>query len=137
MIRLTDPDSINSPKIQSGLIGLFVQEFLSSFHTGLMIELEQGLMEQGKLLSVNFPHSDPEREINLLRTLARQRLEALIYFTSPLVVSSETHTRTVASWINRYVERRHPGTLCRPLPAGLRKPPDLAGQYPCRNHAHQ
>jgi GntR family transcriptional regulator of arabinose operon len=101
---LTNPDTINSPKIQSGLIGLFVPEFLADFQTDLMIELEQGLMEQGKLLSINFTHSEPEREINLLRTLARQRLEALVYFTSPLVVSSEAHTRTVTSWINRYVE---------------------------------
>lgn len=101
---LTNPDSITSPKIQSGLIGLFVPEFLSNFHTDMMIELEQGLMEQGKLLSVNFTHSKPEREITLLRSLARQRLEALVYFTSPLVVSSEAHSRTVSSWINRYIE---------------------------------
>jgi len=66
---LTNPDSINSPKIQSGLIGLFVPEFLADFQTDLMIELEQGLMEQGKLLSINFTHSEPEREINLLEAI--------------------------------------------------------------------
>ncbi len=101
---LTNPDSINSPKIQSGLIGLFVPQFFADFQTALMIELEQGLMKQGKLLSINFTHSEPEREITLLRTLARQRLEALVYFTSPLVISSEAHTKTVTSWINRYIE---------------------------------
>ena len=101
---LTDPNSINSPKIKSGLVGLFVPAFMADFQTDLMIELEKGLTEQGKLLSVNFTHSKPEREINLLRTLARQRLEALVYFTSPLVVSSEAHTKTVTSWINRYIE---------------------------------
>jgi len=101
---LTNPDSITSPRIQSGLIGLFVPEFFSDFHTDLLIELEGGMMEQGKLVSINFTHSRPEREISLLRTLARQRLEALVYFTSPLVVSSEAHARTVSSWINRYIE---------------------------------
>lgn len=101
---LTNPEAINSPKIRSGLIGLFVPEFLFGFHTDLLIELENGLMEQGKLLSINFTHSTPEREIKLLRTLARQRFEALVYFTSPLVVSSEMHSRTVSSWIKRYIE---------------------------------
>jgi len=101
---LTDPDSITSPRIRSGLIGLFVPEFFSDFHTDLLIELERGMMEQGKLVSINFTHSRPEREITLLRALARQRLEALVYFTSPLVVSSETHARTVTSWVNRYIE---------------------------------
>lgn len=101
---LTNPDSINNPKIQSGLIGLFVPEFFSDFHTDLLIELEKGMMEQNKLVSINFTHSRPEREITLLRTLARQRLEALVYFTSPLVVSSETYTRTITGWINRYIE---------------------------------
>ncbi len=101
---LVDPTSIISPRIQSGLIGLFVPEFFSDFHTDLLIELERGMMEQGKLVSINFTHSRPEREISLLRTLARQRLEALVYFTSPLVVSSEAHARTVSSWINRYIE---------------------------------
>jgi len=101
---LTDADGITNPKIQSGLVGLFVPEFFSGFHTDLMIELEQGLMERGKLLSINFTHSEPEREIHLLRSLARQRLEALVYFTSPLVINSESHSRTVSSWINRYIE---------------------------------
>jgi len=101
---LTNPDSIASPRIQSGLIGLFVPEFFSDFHTDLLIELERGMMKQGKLVSINFTHSRPEREISLLRTLARQRLEALVYFTSPLVISSEAHARTVSSWVNRYIE---------------------------------
>lgn len=101
---LADPDSISNPKIQSGLVGLFCPEFLSDFHTDLLIELERGLMEQGKLLSINFTHSHPEREVVLLRSLARQRLEALVYFTSPLVVSSETYSKTVSEWIQRYIE---------------------------------
>ncbi len=101
---LVDPTSITSPKIQSGLIGLFVPEFFSDFHTDLLIELERGMMEQCKLVSISSTHSRPEREITLLRSLARQRLEALVYFTSPLVVSSETHSRTISSWINRYIE---------------------------------
>ena len=101
---LTDANAITNPKIQSGLVGLFVPEFFSSFHTDLMIALEQGLMEKGKLLSINFTHSEPEREIHLLRNLGRQRLEALVYFTSPLVINSESHCRTVSGWINRYIE---------------------------------
>lgn len=101
---LTNPGAVVNPKIQSGLIGLFLPEFFSSFHTDLMIELEQGLMEKGKLLSINFTHSEPEREIHLLRNLARQRLEALVYFTSPLVINSKAHSRTVSRWINRYIE---------------------------------
>jgi len=101
---LTDANGITNPKIQSGLVGLFVPEFFSGFHTDLMIELEQGLMEKGKLLSINFTHSEPEREIHLLRSLARQRLEALVYFTSPLVINSASHCNTVSSWINRYIE---------------------------------
>lgn len=101
---LENPDSITNPKIQSGLIGLFCPEVFSDFHTDMLIELERGMMEQGKLLSINFTHSHPEREVVLLRSLARQRLEALVYFTSPLVVSSETHSKTVSEWIQRYIE---------------------------------
>jgi GntR family transcriptional regulator, arabinose operon transcriptional repressor len=116
---LVNPDAINSPKIQSGLIGLFVPEFFSDFHTDLLIELEQGMMEQGKLVSINFTHSDPEREITLLRSLARQRLEALVYFTSPLVVSSEAHCRTITSWINRYIEEGTQVLFADLCPPGL------------------
>jgi len=116
---LTNPDAINSPKIQSGLIGLFVPEFFSDFHTDLLIELEQGMMEQGKLVSINFTHSKPEREITLLRTLARQRLEALVYFTSPLVVSSASYSRTVSEWISRYIEEGTQVIFVDLCPAGL------------------
>ena len=101
---LTDPKSITSPKIQSGLIGLFVPGFFSDFHTDLLLELEEGMMEEGKLVSINFTRSDPERELTLLRTLARQRLEALVYLPSPRVVGSESHSKTISSWINRYIE---------------------------------
>lgn len=101
---LTDPDSIASPKIQSGLIGLFSPEIFSDFHSDLLIELENGMLDHGKLVSINFTHSKPDREITLLRTLARQRLEALVYFTSPLVISSETYRKTVSRWIDRYIE---------------------------------
>ena len=98
---LTDPKSITSPKIQSGLIGLFVPGFFSDFHLDILQELENGMMEEGKLVSINFTHSDPERELNLLRSLAPQRLEALVYLPSPRVVGSESHSKTIGSWINR------------------------------------
>jgi DNA-binding LacI/PurR family transcriptional regulator len=101
---LTDPATIHSPKIQSGLVGLFVPELFSDFHTDLLIELERGMMDCKKLVSINFTHSHPDREVTLLRSLARQRLEALVYFTSPLVVSSEPHSKTVSEWIQRYIE---------------------------------
>lgn len=101
---LVDPGTITSPRIQSGLIGLFCPEFFSDFHTDLLLELEKGMMEQNKLVSISFTHSRPEKEITLLRSLARQRLEALVYFTSPLVVSSESYSRTVGEWIRRYIE---------------------------------
>lgn len=101
---LTDPKSITSPKIQSGLIGLFVPGFYSDFHLDILQELEDGMMEEGKLVSINFTRSDPERELTLLRTLARQRLEALVYLPSPRVVGSESHSKTIGSWINRYIE---------------------------------
>jgi DNA-binding LacI/PurR family transcriptional regulator len=101
---LTNSENISSPKIQSGLIGLFCPELFDDFHSDLLLELERGTMEQGKLLSINFTHSHPEREVILLRSLARQRLEALVYFTSPLVVSSESYNRAVSEWIRRYIE---------------------------------
>lgn len=100
---LANPRTITNPKIQSGLIGLFCPELFYDFHSDLLLELERGMMEQSKLLSINFTHSHPEREVSLLRSLARQRLEALVYFTSPLVVSSEGYSRTVSEWINRYI----------------------------------
>jgi len=101
---LTHPENISSPKIQSGLIGLFCPELFDDFHSDLLLELERGMMDHGKLLSINFTHSHPEREVTLLRSLARQRLEALVYFTSPLVISSESYNRTISEWINRYIE---------------------------------
>jgi len=101
---LIDPNSLSNPKIQSGLIGLFIPEVFANFHTDLLLELETNMALQGKLLSINFTHSQPEREIMLLRSLARQRLEALIYCTSPLAISSESYSRTISSWLNRYIQ---------------------------------
>lgn len=101
---LADPGSINSPKIQSGLIGLFLPGFVGDFHLDLLQELEKGTMEKGKLVSINFTRSDPERELTLLRTLARQRLEALIYFPSPLVIKSESYCNRIGNWVDRYSE---------------------------------
>lgn len=100
---LNDPESITSPKIQSGLIGLFVPGFFSDFHLDILQELEDGMLEEGKLVSINFTRSDPERELILLRTLARQRLEALVYLPSPRVVGSQEYSKTIGSWINRYI----------------------------------
>jgi len=105
---LENPDAITSPKIQSGLVGLFTPEIFADFHTDLLIQLEGSMMDEGKLLSINFTHSKPDREVILLRSLARQRLEALVYFTSPLVVTSESHRKKVCDWINRYIDE---GTL--------------------------
>ncbi|MGB0289593.1 MAG: GntR family transcriptional regulator [Opitutales bacterium] len=101
---LADPNSIHSPKVQSGIIGLFVPGFVGDFHLDLLQELEKGMMQQGKLVSINFTHSDPEREITLLKTLARQRLEALVYFPSPLVIKSESYCKRIGSWVDRYSE---------------------------------
>lgn len=101
---LENPKAMSSPKIQSGLIGLFTPEIFSDFHTDLLIELENSMMNEGKLVSINFTHSKPDRELTLLRSLARQRLESLVYFTSPLVIISESHCRKVSDWINRYIE---------------------------------
>jgi GntR family transcriptional regulator, arabinose operon transcriptional repressor len=101
---LENPKAMSSPKIQSGLIGLFTPEIFSDFHADLLIELEDNMMNEGKLVSINFTHSKPDREVILLRSLARQRLESLVYFTSPLVVISESHCRKVSDWIERYIE---------------------------------
>ncbi len=101
---LTNPEAISSPKIKSDLIGLFTPEIFSDFHADLLIELESNMMDEGKLVSINFTHSKPDREVVLLRSLARQRLESLVYFTSPLVVISESHCRKVSDWIERYIE---------------------------------
>jgi|GEM_PF-1248614 len=100
---LTNPENITSPKIQSDLIGLFVPEFSTDFHTDLLLELEEGMMEAGKMLSINFTRSEPDREIKLLRTIARQRLEALIYIPSPRTISSPIHSKSISNWVNRYV----------------------------------
>lgn len=78
--------------------------FYSDFHLDILQELEDGMMEEGKLVSINFTRSDPERELTLLRTLARQRLEALVYLPSPRAVGSESYSKTIGSWINRYIE---------------------------------
>lgn len=101
---LIDPDAINNPRIQSGFIGLFTSELTTVFHTELLVELENQMMQEGKMVSISFTHSDPEREIQLLRSLARQRLEALVYMPSPLVISSESYSKKVSNWVNRYIE---------------------------------
>lgn len=100
---LVDSSKIESPRIQSDLVGLFIPEFKSDFHTDLLLELEEGMMDAGKMLSINFTRSEPEREIKLLRTIARQRLEALIYVPSPLTIRSESHSNTIRRWVQRYV----------------------------------
>lgn len=100
---LVDSSKIESPRIQSDLVGLFIPEFSSDFHTDLLLELEEGMMEAGKMLSINFTRSQPERELKLLRTIARQRLEALIYVPSPLTIRSESHSNTIRRWVQRYV----------------------------------
>lgn len=100
---LVDSSKIESPRIQSDLVGLFIPEFSSDFHTDLLLELEEGMMEAGKMLSINFTRSEPERELKLLRTIARQRLEALIFVPSPLTIRSESHSNTMRRWAQRYV----------------------------------
>jgi len=101
---LEDPDAIYCPKVKSDLIGLFAPEICADFHFDMLTELERSMMSEGKLLSINFTHSDAEREVMLLRSLARHRLEALVYFTSPRVLSSPSHSRTVTKLVNRYID---------------------------------
>ena len=101
---LINPDAIFNPKIKSGIIGLFCPRCLNDFHMDLLDELEKNSMENGKLLSINFTYSDPERELMLFRTLARQKLEALVYIPSPLVVKSEKYNKTLGKWVKQYIK---------------------------------
>ncbi|VGO21972.1 GntR family transcriptional regulator [Pontiella sulfatireligans] len=101
---LINPDAINCPRIQSGFIGLFTSELTTGFHTELLVELENEMMNQGKMVSINFTHFDPERELKLLRSLARQRLEALVYMPSPPAISSESYSKAISEWVDRYTE---------------------------------
>lgn len=94
---------IEYPRIQSDLVGRFIPEFSSDFHSDLLLELEEGMMEAGKMRSINFTRSEPARELKLLRTIARQRLEALIFAPSPLTIRSESHSNTMRRWVQRYV----------------------------------
>lgn len=99
--------ALENPRLRTRLVGMFCPQLFADFHTDALIELEESLSQDGRLLSINFTHSLPEKEITLLRALARQRLEALVYFCSPLVASSSTWSRQVAEWVDRYL---HEGT---------------------------
>ena len=101
---LVDSSRMENPRIQSGLIGLFCPQIVQDFHLEMLVELEKKLTKQNKLLSVNFTHSQPEKEIRLLRTLVRQRLETLIYFASPKVARSRKLSKKVGNWIDRYIQ---------------------------------
>lgn len=101
---LLDGEALRNPRVNTGLVGLFCPEFFNDFHADTMLELERRLSETGKLLSINFTHSRPDKELALLKTLARQRLEALVYFASPLVAGSPGVSRSVGAWIDRYLD---------------------------------
>jgi DNA-binding LacI/PurR family transcriptional regulator len=101
---LIDPSAMDNPSIKSGIIGLFCPHLSYDFHLDMLTRLEKEIMESGKLLSINFTQSDPEKELFLFRHLNRQKLESLIYVTSPTMIKSEKHNHSVVRWIHRYIK---------------------------------
>jgi DNA-binding LacI/PurR family transcriptional regulator len=74
------------------------------FHLEMIKSLESRLSNAGKMLSINLTHTQPEKELRLLSTLLRNRLEALVYVTSPITASSPQLSREVKKWIDRYIQ---------------------------------
>lgn len=100
---LVQRDALENPRLRTGLVGMFCPQLFRDFHTEAMLQLEESLSQDGRLLSINFTHSRPEKEIMLLRALARQRLEGLVYFCSPLVAGSPAWSRRVSEWVDKYL----------------------------------
>jgi DNA-binding LacI/PurR family transcriptional regulator len=99
---LVDAELIGSPRVDSGIIGLLCPTATPGFYMDILVELEQVLSENGKLLGISFTRHMPDREFRLLNHMMRQRYEALIYVTSPAVALSDEYSERVSEWVTRY-----------------------------------
>lgn len=99
---LIHPERLETPQIQSDMVGFFLPDLSLDFMLEMLYSLEFRLSNAGKMLSVNLTHTQPEKEIRLLSGLMRNQLEALVYATSPYTAMSEKNSREVSKWVERY-----------------------------------